>query len=227
MVDILAFGAHPDDIEFGCGGILAKAVAQNHSVLFADLTLGEKGSNGTPTIREKEAKEAARLLGAERLFLGFADCEIIDTYEGRLKIVQVIRTYKPRLVLAPFWKGEMNHPDHIACGIMIRHACRYARFSKILPELPIHHVEGVLHYLPHSVDETDVLIDVSAHMDMWRKMMDQHQSQMKTYPYSDWVLKGAARLGNLCGVAYAQGLAAGNPIVVDDVMSVSRGTREI
>src|ERR1700722_3553530 len=102
MVDILAFGAHPDDIEFGCGGILAKAVGRGHTVLFVDLTSGEKGSNGTPAIREKEAREAARLVGAERLFLGFVDCEIVDTYEGRLKLVQVLREYKPRLVLAPF-----------------------------------------------------------------------------------------------------------------------------
>jgi bacillithiol biosynthesis deacetylase BshB1 len=227
MIDILAFGAHPDDIEFGCGGILAKAAADGYKVLFADLTLGEKGTNGTPAIREKEAKEAAQVIGAERLFLGFTDCEIMDTYEGRLKLVKVIRTHKPRLVIAPFWKGEMNHPDHLACGTMVRHACRYARFGKILPELPTHQVEGVLHYLPHSVDETDILIDVSAHIDVWKQMMDKHQSQMKTYPYSDWVLKGAARLGTLSGVAYAQGLAAGNPIVVDDVMTVSHGTREI
>lgn len=227
MVDILAFGAHPDDIEFGCGGILAKAAAQGYSIVFVDLTTGQKSTHGTPEIRQKEAHAAAKLIGASRIFLDFEDCEIFDTYEGRLKFVKVIREYKPRLVLAPEWKGEMTHPDHIACGSMARFACRYARFAKIFPELPIHRVEGILHYLSHVGGMAEFLIDVSDHLEVWKQMMGSHASQLKTLPYNEIVLKNASQLGSLMSVQYAQGLISGNPIVVQDVMTISRGIREI
>lgn len=227
MVDILAFGAHPDDVEFGCGGILAKAAAEGQSVVIVDLTLGQKATNGNPQLRKAEGEAAAAVIGAKRLYLDFIDCEVFDTYEGRLKLVKVIREYQPKLVLAPVWSGERNHPDHLACGLMARYACRYARFAKILPELPIHRVNGILHYLPHGGREADFLVDVSAHVEAWKRMMEAHRSQMLTLPYSDKALKNAANYGAMIDRPYAQGLLTGNPIVVDDILSVSRGTQEI
>lgn len=227
MVDILAFGAHPDDIEFGCGGILAKAAAQGHKVVIVDLTSGDKATNGTPALRRQEGTAAAAVIGAERVYLDFRDCEVFDTYEGRLALVRVIRQHRPRLVLAPMWQGTLNHPDHLACGLMARYACRYARFGNILPELPPHRPDGILHYLPHEGVVADFLVDVSAYVEPWKQMMRAHQSQHQTYPYADWLLRHAAKLGDNIGVAYAQGLVAGNPIEIDDVMDICRGTREI
>lgn len=227
MVDILAIGAHPDDVEFGCGGILAKAAAQGRSILIVDFTIGEKGTNGTPEIRRQEGQAAAKTIGAKRLVLDFPDCEIFDTYQSRLTLVALLRTHKPRLILAPMWKGEQNHPDHLACGLIARHACRYARFGKVLPELPIWRPDGILHYLPHAGGLAEILIDVSDHVDTWKNMMAAHVSQFQTYPYSEWALRNAAHLGGLLGKEYAQGLIAGNPIEVDDVMAVCRTTREI
>jgi len=125
------------------------------------------------------------------------------------------------------WKGEQNHPDHIACGLITRYACRYARFAKILPELPIWCPEGVLHYLPHAGVAAEILIDVSDHVTAWNAMMSAHTSQFKTYPYSQWALREAAYLGGLMGKEYAQGLIAGNPIEIDDVMTVCRTAREL
>jgi N-acetylglucosamine malate deacetylase 1 len=227
MIDILAFGSHPDDIEFGCGGILAKAVAQGHKVAIADLTIGEQSTNGDTPTRRKEGENAAAVIGAERVVLDFADCEIFDTYEGRLKLVEVIRKFRPKLVLAPLWQGIETHPDHTACGILARHACRYAKFAKILPNLPPHAVEGILHYLPNAGGKPDFIIDVSAHVPTWKKMMQAHQSQLKTYPYDQWALKGAASLGTLIGAEYAQGLAKGNPIVIDDPLTIAKAPREL
>lgn len=227
MADIVAFGAHPDDLEFGCGGILAKSAAQGLSVVMVDLTHGEKATNGLPEIRRKESEKSAQVIGAKRVFLDFADCEIIDSYEGRLALVRVIREHKPKLVLAPLWKGEQTHPDHIACGLMARYACRYSRFSKILPELPTHKPEGILHYISSVNESADFLIDVSDHMEAWKKMMDAHQSQHQTFPYSDWVLRNASRMGIFIDRPYAQGLSMGNPVIIDNVMSIARGSREI
>jgi len=227
MVDILAFGAHPDDIEFGCGGILARFAAEGKSVVMIDLTMGDKGSHGGSEKRRKESIEAARVIGAERVFLNFLDCEIVDSYEGRLKLVEVIRQYQPALVLAPLWKGEQNHPDHLACGMMARYACRYARFPKILPHLPPHRVEGILHYVPPVANIVDFIIDISEYVEQWKEMMRCHASQYDTYPYDEWNLKHAARLGMMIDKPYAQALVKGNPIEVRDLMAVSRACREL
>ena len=110
---------------------------------------------------------------------------------------------------------------------MVRYACRYARFAKILPDLPIHWVGGILHYPPPTYDNVDFIIDVSDHVETWKKMMRCHASQMETFDYDDWCLRRASKLGVLIGKPYAQGLVKGNPIVVDDVMSIAAGTREI
>lgn len=227
MVDILALGPHPDDVEFGCGAILAKAAAKGYSVMIADLTAGEKATNGNPALRRSEGEAAALSIGAKRVFLDFKDCEILDSYEGRLKLVAVIREYRPQLVLAPMWKGERNHPDHIACGLMARYACRYARFSKILPDIPPHRPNGILHYLPHAGQEADFIIDVSLYVEAWKRMMDCHRSQMLTMPYAEMALKHAANCGAMIGRPYAQGLIKGNPVVVEDVLAISLGTIEL
>lgn len=227
MVDILAFGAHPDDVEFGCGGILAKAADQGYSIVIADLTSGEKGTNGTPEGRRKEGLHSASLIGAKRVYLDFIDCEVYDSYEGRLKLVKVIRENKPKLVLAPQWSGNQTHPDHVACGIMARHACRYARFAKILPELPIHRVQGILHYLSQISGVAEFIIDISDQVKVWKKMMESHASQLQTLQYADLVERNAAQLGGVIGKAYAQGLVSGNPVVVEDIMTISHGVREI
>lgn len=227
MTDILAFGAHPDDIEFGCGAILAKMAAQGKKIVMVDLTLGDKATNGTVEQRRQEGIEAAKIIGAERVYMDFKDCEIMDTYENRLKLVTVIRRYKPKLILAPLWKGEMNHPDHLACGAMARYACRYSRFKNILPDLPAHTVGGILHYLYPFHAVADFLVDVSDQVETWKKMLACHDSQMQTYSYSDWNTRIAHALGVAVEGQYAQGLVAGNPIIVDDVMVLSKQIREI
>lgn len=227
MTDVLVFGAHPDDVEFGCGGILVKLHAEGKRIVIVDLTLGEKATHGTPEVREIEGLASASLIGAERICLHFPDCQVMDTYEGRLELVKVIRAYRPKLVLAPIWKGEQNHPDHFATGLMARYACRYARIKNILPEMPIHWVEGILHYPPFNWNDPDFLVDVTPYVETWKQMMHCHESQMKTFDYADWNLKQASKLGMLIARPYAQALVKGNPIVIEDVMDISRSTREI
>lgn len=227
MVDVLAFGAHPDDCEFACGGILCKLAAAGKSIAIVDLSLGDKGSNGTVEERKEEGLEAAKLLGAKREYLDFNDCEIIDSYKGRLKLVKVIRYYQPKIVFAPMWKGEQNHPDHIACGLMARYACRYARFRNILPEVPPHRVGSILHYLFPANENPDFLIDVADYVDNWKKLMECHETQMKSNNYVEWNLKAAACFGIMTGTSHAQGLVKGNPLVIDDPMALSHGSLEI
>jgi len=110
-LDVLAIGAHPDDIELSCGGTVAKLVKQGKSVGILDLTRGELGTRGTPETRDAEAAEAARILGVrvrENLDLPDGNIEVNQT--NKLRVVQIIRKYKPDVLLFPHWLER--HPDH-------------------------------------------------------------------------------------------------------------------
>ena len=99
-VDILAIGAHPDDIELGCGGTLAKHVALGHTVGLVDLTRGEMGSRGTVLERDAEAVKAAQILGASfRVNLDMPDGRIVNDFDSQQRIIELVRTHRPRVVL--------------------------------------------------------------------------------------------------------------------------------
>lgn len=111
-IDILAFGAHPDDVEAGCGGLLIKSTQQGKKVGIIDLSYGELASNGTVEIRQEEAQEAARIMGAEfRINLGFPNNFFESTRETQSKIIEVIRKYRPETILLPHTHDR--HPDHM------------------------------------------------------------------------------------------------------------------
>ena len=114
-VDLLVFGAHPDDIEIGLGGAVAKHTAEGRSVGLCDLTAGELGSNGTREERLAESQEAARVLGALwRENLGWPDGDINDSPERLRSAVDLIRTHQPRTIALPYW--DDRHPDHVAAS---------------------------------------------------------------------------------------------------------------
>ena len=100
QVDILAFGAHPDDVEIGCGGTIAKHVAQGHSIGLVDLTRGEMGSRGTVIDRDREGIKAAQILGASfRVNLDLPDGRLVNDFESQQRIIELLRLHKPRIVL--------------------------------------------------------------------------------------------------------------------------------
>jgi len=110
-LDILAIGVHPDDIELGCAGTLIKHIAMGYKVGLCDLTMGQLGTKGTPTLRLQEAEEARKVMGAlVRDNLGMEDGWFTIDKEHVLKIATVIRRYKPQLVLANAITDR--HPDH-------------------------------------------------------------------------------------------------------------------
>lgn len=126
-LDILAFAPHPDDAELGVGGILAGHAALGYAVGVADLTRGEAASNGTPEERAAEATEAARLLGlAVRHNLGLPDGRLKDDEDTVCLVAGTLRTFNPRLVLAPYGEGD-RHPDHRAAARIVTAAVAFAR----------------------------------------------------------------------------------------------------
>jgi LmbE family N-acetylglucosaminyl deacetylase len=132
MLDILAIAAHRDDVEQTCGGTLLKAVRHGQRTGILDLTQGEMGTRGTAEDRAREAADAAKILGVQwRRALDIPDGRIENTWENRLKVANVIRETRPRVVILPYWKGR--HPDHYTASVLGYEACFLAGLAKLDP----------------------------------------------------------------------------------------------
>ena len=167
-VDILLFGAHPDDVEWGAGGTALQLQATGTSFGIVDLTRGEMGSRGTAEERDKEAEDAASWMGARfRENLGLPDCGVIDSIENRKQIASVIRRWRPKLVLAPYW--EDRHPDHAATGHLIRNAAVYCALKKSSDPNPPHKPSAYLYYLLHHFTHPGLIVDIS---DVYRSKLE-------------------------------------------------------
>ncbi|HEY2859835.1 MAG TPA: bacillithiol biosynthesis deacetylase BshB1 [Terracidiphilus sp.] len=128
--DVLAIAAHRDDVEQTCGGTLLRSAARGLRTAILDLTQGEAGTRGTAEDREREANEAARLLGVGwRQALDLPDGAIANTLENRIKIVRVLRQLRPRVVILPYWQAR--HPDHAIVASLGYEACFLSGLAKI------------------------------------------------------------------------------------------------
>ncbi len=228
-MNILVFAAHPDDAEFGCGGLIIKEIKKGSRVKIVVSSLGEAGTNGTPLGRKKEAQEAARLAGAEIEFLNLGgDCHIEDSPKNAILFAGIIRKFKADIVLAPELQRN-QHPDHYTVAKLAHSACRLARYGglKELKKLPVHKV-GSLYFYPSRAEWTirpDIIVDVSDFKDRWEQTMSAHKSQMKTKAYHDLIFSKAAAMGASIGVKYAIGLWANDPIRVNSLSDLNLSSR--
>jgi LmbE family N-acetylglucosaminyl deacetylase len=227
---LVAFGAHPDDIEFGCGGIIARENRAGRPIHFVVCSRGEAGTNGTPAERTKEAEKAAKLLGATVEFLeldGDAHLEIRSAHA--LKLALILRQVRPALVLAPTL-AQNQHPDHWRLGTLVRDATRLARYGGV-PELRAltPHAIGELFFYAlgpgaEPAGQTPVLIDISdsAIMKAWTSSMEAHASQMRTRNYVELQLARARVHGLNAGVGHAQPLWPNDPLVFTSLAPLTR-----
>lgn len=168
-LDILAFGAHPDDVELGCGATIAKEIAHGKKVGIIDLTQGELGTRGTAITRKEEASNAAKILGVEiRENLGFADGFFTNDKEHQLKIIQMIRKYRPEIVLCN--AIEDRHIDHGKGSNVVSDACFLAGLTKVETTLngeqqKAYRPKVVYHYIQWKNIEPDFVVDVTGFMD--------------------------------------------------------------
>jgi LmbE family N-acetylglucosaminyl deacetylase len=230
---IVAFGAHPDDIEFGCGGVIAKETRAGRAVHFVICSHGEAGTHGTPKQRVAEAKKSAALLGAT---VGFVELDGDAHLEVRaahaIKLAGIIRRVKPGIVLAPSLV-ENQHPDHPRLGQLVRDACRLARYGgvKELRRAPAHTIGQLYYYAvtpeAEPVNITPVLIDVSAPeiLKAWTSAMEAHGSQTSARNYVELQLTRARLRGLRAGVGHAIALFPNEPLVMDSLAQASRGAR--
>lgn len=227
---ILAVGPHPDDVEFGCAPLLIQEIQNGNQVGIVVLSKGEAASSGTPEQRAEEARQAARLIGAEIGFLDFGgDCHIRHTPENAMAIAREIRRFRPNIVLAPNPVDENQHPDHVAGGRIVRDAARLARYGGLenLRDLPTHPIDQLYYY---SITQSfgakpDIVIDVSNVKELWQAVMSCHKTQMKTKAYVDLVNARARALGSAIGVHSAVGLWVNDPVRLSSLSSVTLSSR--
>lgn len=227
---LVAFGAHPDDIEFGCGGIVARESRAGRPLHLVVCSRGEAGTNGTPAERTKEAEKAAKLLGATLEFVqldGDAHLEIRNAHA--LKLAAILRKVRPALVLAPT-VAQNQHPDHWRLGTLVRDATRLARYGGVdgLRELTPHAIGELFFYAlgpgAEPAGQSPVLIDISAPevMKTWTAAMEAHASQMRTRNYVELQLARARVHGLNAGVSHAQPLWPNDPLVFTSLAPLTR-----
>lgn len=236
-VDVIAIGAHPDDVEAACGGLLAKLASGGRTVAICDLTRGELGSNGTVEERAREAAEAARVLGvAHRLGLGLPDGGLDGRDSAQTQtVVRMLREFRPRLVIAPHRRAR--HPDHVEAARLVTRAIFFAGVHRFAKEMPAIARPSLIHGLDYFAMRESFIVDVSRWMDTKLAALRCYASQfvraagaqatvLNDPAYMDRIRMHArwygARIGCEAGEPYAY--AAGVP--VDDPVAVLGIDRE-
>lgn len=230
-LDILAIGAHPDDVELGCGATLAKEIANGKKVGILDLTRGELGTRGSAEIRDVEAKEAAKILGVSvRENLAFADGFFVNDKEHQLEIIKIIRKYRPEIVLCN--PKEDRHIDHPKGSKLASDACFLSGLRKIETidkgkKQQEWRPKNVYHYIQWQPVEPDFVVDVTGYMHIKTKAVKAYASQffdpnskepespITSKNFIDSVLYRANDLGRLIGVESAEGFISERYVTVE------------
>ena len=228
-MNILAVGAHPDDIEFGCAPVLIKEIRRGNSVRLLVLSRGEAGSSGTPESRQQEALYAARILGASSIeFLDFGgDCHLRQLPENAIRLAAEIRKFRPAIVLAPH-TDENQHPDHAVVGKLMRDACRLARYGGLeeLKGTPPHFVANLYFYaITQDFGRPGIVIDISDVIADWTAAMNCHASQVGSKAYVEHRIAAARLLGVTIGTAYAAGLYTTDPVRLENLSDLTLSSR--
>ena len=228
QVDLLAFGPHPDDLEIGLGGTLAKHAALGQRVGLCDLTRGEMSSNGSPEARVREAAEAANVLGAAwRENLGFPDRAIGSTPDHVRSVVELIRRMRPRVVAVPYW--EDRHPDHVAASTMLRDAVFNAKLRRFGAIGDPWQPEWVCYYFINDTGPVSFVVDVSDYYEKKQQALACYGSQftrgteyaetrLNAPSFSRLIESRDAQFGAQAGVAYAEGIVVKEPVVREHLL---------
>ena len=232
-LDILAFGAHPDDVELGCGATIAKEVSLGKKVGIVDLTRGELGSRGSADLRDQEAAAAAKILGISvRENLRFADGFFINDKTHQLEIIKMIRKYQPEIVLCN--AVDDRHIDHPKGSNLVSDACFLSGLIKIETELEGQQQEKwrpkqVYHYMQWKNSTPDFVVNVSDFMEVKIKAVMAYGSQfynpkskepetpISSENFTDSVQYRAKDLGRLIGVEFAEGFTAERYVAVENL----------
>jgi bacillithiol biosynthesis deacetylase BshB1 len=176
LADILAIAAHRDDVEQTCGGSLLKMRALGIPTAILDLTRGEAGTRGSAEERAAEAAKAAAILGVGwREALDIPDGRVENTYENRLKIVEVLRRVRPRVVILPYWAGR--HPDHYNSATLGYEACFLSGLAKIETGAPPHRPFKIVYASLYADVRPSFVVDITPHIEDRHRALMAYESQ--------------------------------------------------
>ena len=224
-LDVLAIGAHRDDIEITCGGTVIKFVDLGYNVGILDLTQGEMGTRGSAKEREKEAKCAAKIMGIKvRENLKLPDSAVEVTLENKLKLAKVIRKYKPHLVILPYW--EQRHPDHAKCSQLGYESCYLAGLAKLkIPGEP-HRPFKIIYCTSFFEIKHSFIVDISEQFERKIKAVACYKSQFEdvskkeVYPPArnvfDFMENKARHYGYLIRKRYGEAFLVKENIEIED-----------
>jgi bacillithiol biosynthesis deacetylase BshB1 len=220
-VDLLVLGPHPDDLEIGLGGTIARHVSEGYRVGLCDLTAGELGSNGTPDERRAEAQDAARVLGAAfRDNLGWPDGGI--TPEHIRPAAELIRRHRPATVAIPYW--DDRHPDHVAASRVLQEAVFRAGLRRYQASGDAWRVDWICYYFINNSTTPSFLIDVSNHYTAKRAALACHRTQftpvapdavptrLTASSFQQLIESRDSHFGAQIGVPFAEGIVVREPI---------------
>ena len=220
-LDILAFGAHPDDVELGCGATIAKEISLGKKVGIVDLTRGELGTRGSADLRDEEAKKSAEILGVSiRENLGFSDGFFKNDKEHQLAIIKMIRKYRPEIVLCN--AIDDRHIDHGKGSKLVSDACFLSGLLKIETKVDDKLQEkwrpnNVYHYIQWKNINPDFVVDVTGFIEkkvdsilayssqFFDPKSNEPETPITSKNFLDSITYRAKDLGRIIGVEYAEG----------------------
>ena len=223
-VDMLAIGPHPDDIEIGVGGIVAKHAALGHRVGLCDLTAGEMGSNGTVEERLAEAEAARAVLGAAwRVNLRLPDRAIGSSPDHQRLVASLVRSARPKVVAIPYWSDR--HPDHVAASHLLTEGVFSAGLRRYQADGDAWKPESICYYFINDMAAPSFVVDVSEYYETKRRALACHVTQFQpsnsdavatrltTVRFRQLVESRDAQFGAGAGVAFAEGIVVKQPLV--------------
>jgi N-acetylglucosamine malate deacetylase 1 len=224
QVDLLAIGPHPDDIEIGIGGTVAKHTALGYRVGLCDLTAGEMGSNGTVDERLAEAEAARGVLGADwRVNLRLPDRALGSSADHARTIAGLVRQSRPQAVAVPYWHDR--HPDHVGASRLLTEAVFNAGLRKYTAEGEAWRPAWICYYFINDSAAPSFVVDVSEHYETKRRALACHATQFKpagqnavatrltSSTFQQLIESRDAQFGALAGVPFAEGFVVQQPVV--------------
>ena len=235
-LDILAIGAHPDDIEISCSGTLMKQVGKGYKVGIADLTKGELGTRGDANTRMREVEQSTKIIGVQvRENLGFEDGFFKNDKEHQLELIKLIRKYQPTIVIgnAKFDR----HPDHGRAAQLIYDACFLSGLRKIETKedgklQDAYRPRALYHYIQALHAEPDFVVDITEYFEQKLKAIQAFKSQfynpdssepqtfISTPEFIEFVKARSVHYGVPAGVKYAEAFTVNRVPMVNDLMDL-------
>lgn len=226
-VNILAVGAHPDDVEIGAGGTIAKVTAGGGKAGIISLTEADLSSNGSVSNRLEEAERAASILMADPVItLNYPDRHLLDHRTSIItELTKLIRLYQPKIVLAP-WHAD-RHPDHGHCAMLVKEAVFNAGIKKYLPDHKPWKPNRLYYYAINSTDRPHFAVDISSNLERKFEALGAFKSQfVKNAEQTDTPLNNGfldrlhardIQLGNQTGTKAAEGFFSDEPVLLHSI----------